>query len=69
MSKRKPTTPAQDRAHLDRLAIINKPFPALGNRIPGKIWAGCLITHPEDQMLLKHFAQDAQRNRRVEEED
>lgn len=63
-AKRKILTAAQvmhfDREHQWRLGIINAPFPPLRTVIPGKIWAGALITHDDDAVFLKslkaHYA-------------
>lgn len=41
-------------AHLDRLKIINKPFPRIRiGHICGAIWAGVLIERDADSMYLK----------------
>lgn len=44
---------AFNQAHEDRLVIINRPFPILRTFLPGKIWAGNLITHDDDALFLK----------------
>ena len=50
---KKTPTAAQNAAHIDRLILINKPFPAIRNVIyTGKIWGGCLVPRPGDGMFL-----------------
>lgn len=54
MRRKLKTTPAQEVAHLRRLDIINAPFPPIRpDPIPGKTWAGALITHDDDAMFLR----------------
>ena len=33
--------------HEERVALVNKPFPVVINRYPGKTWAGALISREE----------------------
>lgn len=55
---RRKLTPAQvaqfEQDHLNRLDIINKPFPPIRRVVYyGSIWAGALITHDDDALFLK----------------